>query len=525
MTTRKSLRFESFTLDLERLCLQGPFGQAELRRKSFEVLRHLAEHAGRVVTKEEMLNAVWPDVTVSDESLTQCISEVRRAIGDTDQRIIKTIPRRGYLFDVPVSAGDVTATQPSEATPARSSALPLPDQPSIAVLPFANMSGDPEQGYLADGIVEDIITGLSRFGELFVIARNSSFQYKSRAADVRQVGRELGVRYVLEGSLRRGGDRIRITAQLVDAATGAHRWADHYDCRQDDIFAVQDAVVRTIVALLAAHVRKAEIERTRAKPPGSWQTYDYYLQAADAWTAFLVSFRLDDLTRARRLLEQSLAVDAGYARSHALMGRTYQAAFVNRVDGNFRSPAALEQAHRCSRRALELDPNLPLAHGVLAGVLMWRREHDAALAEAERALALNPSHVDWLCGLVLVSAGQARRAIDVLEVHMRLDPFYGPVTSLLLGLAHYMLKQYALALPILRDCVSRAPSLRQGHVFLAATYARLGQAEEAAAEVAEVLRLCPEYTIAGTGRRLLPFKLATDDEHYFDGLRKAGLPE
>src|SRR5262249_27249522 len=155
---------------------------------------------------------------------------------------------------------------------------------------------------------------------------------------------ELGVRYVLEGSLRRGGDRIRITAQLVDAATGAHRWAEHYDCRQDDIFAVHDEVVRTIVGLLATHVRKAEIRRTPAKPPGSWQAYDYYLQAAEAWAVFHVSFRLDDLARTRRLLEQSLTVDADYARSHALMGRVHQAAFVNRVDGDFRSPAALEQA-------------------------------------------------------------------------------------------------------------------------------------------------------------------------------------
>jgi adenylate cyclase len=207
------------------------------------------------------------------------------------------------------------------------------------------------------------------------------------------------------------------------------------------------------------------------------------------------------------------------------MGRTYQATFVNRVDEDFRSSSVLEQAHRSARKALELDPNLPLAHAVLAGVLMWKREHDTALAEAERALALNPSHVDWLCGLVLTTAGHARRAVDVLEAHMRLDPFFLPVTSLLLGLAHYMLKQYAPALQTLRDCVSRAPAFRQGHMFLAATYARLGQAEEAAAEVAEVLRLCPDYTIAVTGRRLLSFKLAPDDEHYFGGLRKAGLPE
>lgn len=187
--TRKSLRFESFILDLERLCLHGSSGKVDLRPKSFEVLRYLVEHAGRVVTKGEVLTAVWPDVTVTDESLTQCIRDVRRALGDDRQRIVKTVPRRGYLVDVPIDAA-------GEAPP------PMPpDRPSIAVLAFTNMSGDAEQDYFSDGITEDIITELSRFSELLVIARNSSFRYKGQSVDVRQVGRELGARYVLEGSI------------------------------------------------------------------------------------------------------------------------------------------------------------------------------------------------------------------------------------------------------------------------------------------------------------------------------------
>jgi TolB-like protein len=282
--TRRSLRFESFTLDLERLCLDGPSGRADLWPKSFEVLRYLVEHAGRVVTKEEVLKAVWPTVTVSDESLTQCIRDVRRALGDESQRIVKTVPRRGYLVDVPISAGDV-ATPSSEATevPAvgKASPLALPDRPSIAVLAFTNMSGDPGQDYFCDGITEDIITGLSRFSELFVIARNSSFQYKGRSPDIRQIGRELGVRYVLEGSIRRAGDRVRITAQLIDAVTGAHRWAERYDRELKDVFAVQDEVSRAIVVLLVAHVSKAEAERTRLKPPATWQAYDFFMRASE----------------------------------------------------------------------------------------------------------------------------------------------------------------------------------------------------------------------------------------------------
>jgi adenylate cyclase len=179
--------------------------------------------------------------------------------------------------------------------------LELPDKPSIAVLPFANMSGDPNQEYFSDGITEDIITELSRFSELFVIARNSSFTYKGRAIDVRQVGRELGVRYVLEGSIRRAGDRVRITGQLIDAATGAHRWAERYDRKVEDIFAVQDEVARTIVAILVVHVNRAEVERVLLKPPKSWQTHDYYLRASSALASFWSSFHPQDLYRTRSL--------------------------------------------------------------------------------------------------------------------------------------------------------------------------------------------------------------------------------
>ena len=233
MPTRKSFTFESFTLDLDRLCLQGPSGRQDLRRKSFDVLCYLVEHAGRVVTREELTKAVWLDVVVGDESLTHCIGEIRRAIADQDQRIIKTVPRRGYLVDVPISASDAAATQSSESAKAAARgevpSLALPDRPSIAVLAFTNMSGDPGQEYFSDGITEDIITDLSRFSELFVIARNRASSTRENRADIRQIGRELGVRYVLEGSVRRAGDRVRISAQLIDAVTGAHRWGERYD--------------------------------------------------------------------------------------------------------------------------------------------------------------------------------------------------------------------------------------------------------------------------------------------------------
>jgi TolB-like protein len=224
----------------------------------FDLLDYLIRNRERVASKDDLIAAIWDGRIVSDQAVTTRINAARSAIGDSgeEQRLIKTLPRKGFRF-----VGSVREEQEADREGAEplKPALTLPDKPSIAVLPFTNLSGDAAQDYFIDGIVEDIITELSRFGELFVIARNSSFQYKGRAVDVRQVGRELGVLYVLEGSVRRLGDRVRISAQLVDATTGAHRWAERYDRKLRDIFAVQDEVVRTIVAILAAHVRKAEI--------------------------------------------------------------------------------------------------------------------------------------------------------------------------------------------------------------------------------------------------------------------------
>jgi len=461
-------------------------------------------------------------ICISAKVQDEIAGKMNVAVQDLGMRQLKNITQAVRVYRIEL---DETLRSSSIEKPA----LSLPEKPSIAVLAFTNLSGDPEQEYFADGIVEDIITGLSRFSELFVIARNSSFQYKGKAVDVRQVGRELGVHYVLEGSLRRSGERIRIAAQLIDAATGRHRWAEHYDRKLEEVFAVQDEVVATIVAILAAHVRRAEIERTRAKPPNSWQAYDYYLQALDTVASFTSSFSVKDLYETRRLLHQSLAIDPNYARSYAVLSQTYVIAWLFSLDSDFLDPKVLEQAHEFARKAIQIDPNLPLAHSVLGAVLMFegqfKRQHEASIAEFERAVALNANDVDWRFGSALVFAGYSRRAVEVLKAYMRLDPFYPPIAPGLLGLAHYMLKQYSQALPLVRECVARSPRYRSGHVWLAAIHAQLGQLEEARAEAAEVMRLVPNYTIAGIARRTVAFKQADDDEHYFDGLRKAGLPE
>jgi adenylate cyclase len=350
-----------------------------------------------LVTKEELFKAIWPDVVVTDESLAHCVSEVRQAIGDSKQTIIVTVPRRGYRFAASVLR---VATGAAGAPPAWSDSGPrsqslLLDRPSVAVLPFANLSGDPQQEYFSDGITEDIITELSRFSELMVIARNSAFQYKGKVVDIRQIGRELGARYVLEGSVRRSGDRIRITAQLIDATTGAHRWAERYDRELHDVFAVQDEVARAIIAILVAHVNRAEIERALLKPPAAWEAYEYYLRGAEAFFLHLSRRTKASLYDARRLLEQSLAIDPGYVRAAAVLSWTHFHAYFEPFDGDYLSPAALDRALELAETAVHLDARLPQARAQLGYVLLFERQHDAAIAEFERAFALNPNFVDF----------------------------------------------------------------------------------------------------------------------------------
>jgi adenylate cyclase len=486
------------------------------------------ENRQRVVSRDDLIAQVWDGRIVSESALARCINVARSAIGDNGeaQHLIKTLARKGIRFVGVVREEQGPSTVAATTTGAEkpTATLAPPERPSIAVLPLDNSSGDKEQDYFADGITEDIITELSRFSELFVIAHNSSFQYKGKAVDVRQVGRELGVRYVLQGGIRRGADRVRISVQLIDALTGANRWAERYDRQLEDVFAVQDEVARTIVTILAAHVNRAEIERSLSKPPETWQAYDYYLRAADRHASYWSSFKAAELYELRRLLEQSLAIDPNYARAYARLSWSYLAAWLISLDSDYLNPAALDRAYQLACKAVQLDPNLPQAHANLGHVLGRRREPEAAVAAFERAMMLNPNFTDWRFGEVLVYAGDPTRAIEAVERHMRLDPFYAPLAPGWLGLAHYMLKQYSQALPLLRESVSRAPTFLAGHCWLAATYAQLGNIEKARAEAAEALRIDPKYTIERTQARVSAFKHTKDTEHYFDGLRKAGLP-
>jgi adenylate cyclase len=527
------LQFEAYTLDIVRNVLRAGDREIALRPKGFELLRYLVENADRLVTKEELFKAIWPHVAVTDESLTHCVSEVRQAIRDSEQAIIKTVPRRGYRFSAPVVRVATDAASPGtagEMPPQSAGETPtvpdrMGDRPSVAVLPFANLGGDPQQDYFSDGITEDIITELSRFSELLVIAGNSSFQYKGKAVDIRQVSRELGARYVLEGSVRRNGDRLRITAQLIDAVTGAHRWAERYPRELVDVFAVQDEVARAIVATLASHVNRAETERALLKPPAAWEAYEYYLRGAEAYFLHISRRTKDSLYEARRLLEQSLAIDPDYARAAAALSDTHVYAYIEPYDGDYLSPAALDHALELAETAARLDPRLPQARAQLGMILHYKGHHDAALVEFDQAFALNPNFIDHRYAYVLTSAGEPAKAIEVLEANIRLDPFAPPLfSSGYMGLANYMLKRYPEAVRWLRECALRLPNMQLPRVWLASAYAQAGQLEEARKEAAEVLRINPDFTIQGY-KRLWAYKDPKDAEHRLEGLRKAGLPE
>lgn len=515
-------QFEGFILDLQRGCLTQTGREIALRPQPFRLLKLFLENPGRVIGKEEIIEAVWPSTIVTDESLTQCIKDVRKAIRDNERKLIRTLPRRGYILTCAV-----IRSEPPSPGLAHSRLQPTGsnmDRPAIAVLPLENVSGDASQDYLGRGIAEDIITELSRLSELTVISRNSAFRYAGTKADLREIGRDLAVRYVLDGSIRRIGRQVRITVQLSDVDTRTSRWAEHYDCNVDDLLAVQDDVVGTIASVLAAHLNKSEVERINRKPTTTWNAYDYYLQGTDTYSVFHREMTADNIDHARALLGQCIALDPQYAPAYVVLSATYTTAYNLPLDADYLRPEILAEAHKAANTAVKLDPKSPKAYAQLGYVMIFLRQPERAVSLFERAVALNPNFSDWRLILALLMAGYMNKAVEIARSHIRLDPFVLPIARGYLGLAYYMLKDYETALPILQEFVALAPNHQPGRIWLASTYAQLGCMDLARAEAAEVLRINPLWTIEQF-EPLGPFKRPEDALHFFDGMRKAGLPE
>ena len=426
---------------------------------------------------------------------------------DLGEKTVKNIPRPVHVFRVGRNKSDRPTPPPAP-----------PDKPSIAVLPFANMSGDAEQEFFSDGISEDLITDLSKVSALFVIARNSSFTYKGRSVKVQEVGRELGVRFVLEGSIRKAGNRVRITAQLVDAESGGHLWADRYDRELDDIFATQDEVVQKIVGTLAVKLTQREVRLLR-RGTRNIEAYECWLRARDQ----LGRGTPDSIGQARILHRRALEVDPNFAAPYAGLTFVSLSEYINAWTEHPES--SLEEAEGWARRAIELDDREPAGYAAMGNVLVWQRRHDEALTELAHTVELDPNYAQGhaMIGMVLTYAGRAAEAVDHFATAMRLDPHYPNVLLHLLSQAHFSLGQYDTAIGHLLYRIARNPNTDASRMYLAACYGHLGRLDEARAAWAALLEVNADFSLAQRAR-VLPYKNPADFQRIVDGLAKAGLP-
>jgi adenylate cyclase len=406
---------------------------------------------------------------------------------------------------------------PAPNTQAASAALPLPDKPSIVVLPFVNLSGDPGREYFSDGITEDLTTALAKVSALFVIARNSAFTYKGKAVDVKAVSRELGVRYVLEGSVQRADNRVRITAQLVDGSSAAHVWAESYDRELKDIFAVQDEVRQKIVFALKVKLTPEEQELFRRFPTGNLEAYDYLWRG---WAQMSRSTP-ESFASARQMFERAIELDPDYAAAYASLGYVYWAEWAMGWNGD---PQLLKQAFALAQKAIALDNSLSRAHSVLGLVYLFQKQHELAIAEVEQAIALDPNFAEDYANLahILTYVGRPQEAIGRVEQAMRLNPHYHLWYLWVLGRAYNLLGRYEEAIPLLQKVVTRYPDHLPTHLDLACIYSELGRIEEAQAELAELHRLNPKISLEGL-KHNWPMKDPAVLEHHLAALRKAGL--
>ena len=551
------VRFGGFTLNEPRRCLYGPDGaELKLRPKSFDLLCHLVAQRGRVVSKEELVAAVWPDVVVTDDSVFQCVRDVRCVLGDEAQQIIRTVSRRGYLFAADVVSDDAAPSAPAAPAPeidgrslgpvrGRSAeiraaiagaavlavlgiaAWTIDRQPGprpgaglrIAVLPFEPLEQSTER-HFGDGIAEDMIAALSRFRDLTDVAGNSSLRYRGEI-DPAQAAKALDAAFIVRGSVARHHDRIRVNVHLVDAQSGATRWAERYERPLKSMFELQDDIADQVAARLVGHAHYHAAERIRARPPSALEAYELVLRARQGFNAFTAA----SLADASALLQRATSIDPGYAPAWDLLGRVLIRQYLHPGELQY-LPQTLQQARDALQTALSLDATLATSHGALGYAHLLQRQYDASLAALRHSIPLNPNDAGNFraYGDALFLVGEQRAAIDAYRRSRQLDPFSPPQVAALMGRAHLMLADYEQARALARECLDRAPTVPMCLTLLAAASAAAGHRDEAGAATKLLLERYPATSIGGTAR-VFAFRAAADQARWFEYLRAAGIPE
>ncbi len=508
-------RIGSFSLDTDRLELRDGDELLAVQPQVFSLLACLIENRDRVLSKDEIFETVWDGRIVSDGTLNARINAARGALGDNgkDQSIIRTVARKGFRFvaEVTVEGDGAVAPDPSK----------LSEKPSIAVPPFTNLSNDPEQEYFSDGLSEDIITALSHIRQFFVIARNTTFTYRGHAVDVPAMARELSVRYVLEGSVRRAGTRVRISVQLIDGETGNHLWAEKYDRELADIFEVQDEITTMVVGAIEPELNRAEQSRARRKPSENLDAWDLYQRGVwHCWHNSKVH-----VLEARRLLRQAIDLDPDFCLAHAFLTFTLWRHVVFQMSEAHNED--MDEALKIGKKAIAIDQGNAHAHWAVGAIYMQQREHELARQELSRAIEINPSfaHAYQYLGWTMVYDNEPEEGIRKVQLAQRLSP-NDPVAwgmILIQAQAHVNMKAFAKAEKLARQAKLLADNIPINCTILAAS-GHTGNTDDAETLINEVMEIAPGFTATKiTG--VFPFKHQADIDAWVEGLRKAGVPK